>query len=72
MRISIDIDEAVLDARKAGSFRTKKAAVTAGLRLVARPAVYRELLAQEGRLTCDEDAKNEDPPLKVVAVPDRT
>jgi antitoxin ParD1/3/4 len=70
MRISIDIDEATLEAAMAaGSFRTKKAAVEAGLRLLARQAAYHELLAQEGRLTWDEDALDGDLPLKVRAVP---
>ncbi len=66
MRTNIDIDDAVLDAAmKAGSFRTKKEAVEAGLRLVARQAVYRELLALQGKLVWDEDAADGDLPLGV-------
>lgn len=66
MRTNIDIDDAVLDAAmKAGSFRTKKEAVEAGLRLLARQAVYRELLALQGKLVWDEDAAEGDVPLGV-------
>ena len=66
MRTSIDIDDAVLDAAmKAGSFRIKKGAVEAGLRLLARQAVYRELLGLQGKLVWDEDAAEGDVPLGV-------
>jgi antitoxin ParD1/3/4 len=66
MRTNIDIDDAVLQAAmKAGSFRTKKEAVEAGLRLLARQAVYRELLALQGKLVWDEDAAEGDLPLGV-------
>lgn len=57
MRTNIDIDDAVLDAAmKAGPFKTKKDAVEAGLKLVARQAVYRDLLALQGQLHWDGDA----------------
>jgi antitoxin ParD1/3/4 len=68
MRSSIDIDDALLHAAmKAGSFSTKKAAVEAGLLLLARQAAYRELLALEGKLMWDEDAKDGDLLLKMMA-----
>ena len=57
MRTNIDIDDDVLDAAmKAGSFKTKKDAVEAGLRLIARQAAYREILRWEGKLRWDADA----------------
>ena len=57
MRTNIDIDDDVLDAAmKAGSFKTKKDAVEAGLRLIARQAAYREILRWEGKLRWDGDA----------------
>ena len=56
MRTNIDIDDDVLDAAmKAGSFKTKKDAVEAGLRLIARQAAYREILRWEGKLRWDAD-----------------
>lgn len=56
MRTNIDIDDAVLGAAmKAGPFTTKKDAVEAGLRLLARQAAYRELLRWEGQLHWDGD-----------------
>ena len=56
MRTNIDIDDGVLDAAmKAGPFTTKKDAVEAGLRLLARQAAYRELLRWEGQLRWDGD-----------------
>ena len=58
MRTNIDIDDDVLDAAmKAGSFKTKKDAVEAGLRLIARQAAYREILRWEGKLRWDADAE---------------
>ena len=57
MRTNIDINDDVLDAAmKAGSFKTKKDAVEAGLRLIARQAAYREILRWEGKLRWDGDA----------------
>lgn len=70
MRTNIDIDDTVLDAAmKAGSFRTKKEAVEAGLRLLARQAIYRDLLALQGKLVWDGDAAEGDLPLGVEEVP---
>ena len=49
MRTNIVIDDALLDAAmKAGPFSTKKDAVEAGLRLLARQAAYRDILALRG------------------------
>ena len=56
MRTNIDIDDAVLDAAmKAGPFKTKKDAVEAGLKLLARQAHYREILRWEGKLKWEGD-----------------
>jgi Arc/MetJ family transcription regulator len=56
MRTNIDIDDEVLQAAmRAGGFKTKKDAVEAGLRLIARQAHYREVLRWEGRLHWDGD-----------------
>jgi antitoxin ParD1/3/4 len=76
MRTNIDIDDAVLEAAmKAGSFRTKKDAVEAGLRLLARQAVYRDLLALQGKLQWegDEEAGDATPqPAKRATAAKRT
>ncbi len=57
MRTNIEIDDAVLEAAmKAGPFKTKKDAVEAGLRAIARQAHYREVLRWEGKLRWDGDA----------------
>jgi Arc/MetJ family transcription regulator len=51
MRTNIDIDDALMaEAMRAGPFQTKKEAVEAGLRLLARQAAYREILKWRGRL----------------------
>jgi Arc/MetJ family transcription regulator len=56
MRTNIDIDDALMaDAMKAGPFTTKKDAVQAGLRLLARQAAYREILKWEGKLRWEGD-----------------
>ncbi len=69
MRTNIDIDDATLDAAmKAGPFKTKKDAVEAGLKLLARQAAYREILKWEGKLRWDGDS--EDPPSReALSVP---
>ena len=82
MRTNIDIDDALMaEAMKAGPFKTKKDAVEAGLRLLARQAAYREILKGRGKLEWQGDgaidwtqpagatalAVNEPPPRKVVA-----
>ncbi len=57
MRTNIDIDDQVLEAAmKAGPFKTKKEAVDAGLKLLARQQVYRDLLALQGKLHWDGDS----------------
>lgn len=51
MRTNIDIDDVLMaQALKAGPYQTKKDAVEAGLRLLARQAAYREILKWEGKL----------------------
>ena len=56
MRTNIDIDDGLMDrAMKAGPFKTKKDAVEAGLRLLARQADYREILKWEGKLKWEGD-----------------
>jgi Arc/MetJ family transcription regulator len=61
MRTNIDIDDAVLDAAmKAGPYKTKKDAVEAGLKLLARQAHYREVLRWEGKLQWDGDTEGQD------------
>ena len=55
MRTNIDIDDKVMAAaRAAGGFKTKREAVEAGLRLVARRRVYDGLLALRGKLQWDD------------------
>ena len=56
MRTNIDIDDELLaTAMHAGPFTTKKDAVEAGLRLLARQAAYREILKWEGKLRWEGD-----------------
>jgi antitoxin ParD1/3/4 len=56
MRTNIDIDDALMDqAMKAGPYKTKKDAVEAGLRLLARQAAYREILKWKGKLKWEGD-----------------
>ena len=56
MRTNIVIDEKLMaDAMKAGPYKTKKDAVEAGLKLLARQAAYREILKWEGRLKWEGD-----------------
>lgn len=56
MRTNIEIDDALMaEAMKAGPFTTKKEAVEAGLRLLARQAAYREILKWEGKLKWEGD-----------------
>jgi antitoxin ParD1/3/4 len=60
MRTNIDIDDAILEAAmKAGPFKTKKDAVEAGLKLLARQAAYREILKWEGKLHWDGDKEDD-------------
>jgi Arc/MetJ family transcription regulator len=56
MRTNIDIDDGLMDrAMRAGPFKTKKDAVEAGLRLLARQADYREILKWKGKLKWEGD-----------------
>ena len=58
MRTNIVIDDALLEAAmKAGPFTTQKDAVEAGLRLLARQAAYRDILALRGKLRWDDAPK---------------
>ena len=56
MRTNIEIDDALMEqALKAGPYKTKKEAVEAGLKLLARQAAYREILKWEGKLRWEGD-----------------
>lgn len=56
MRTNIVIDpELMSQAMKAGPFKTKKDAVEAGLKLLARQAAYREILKWRGKLKWEGD-----------------
>lgn len=56
MRTNIDIDDALMaEAMKAGPYKTKKDAVEAGLKLLARQAAYREILKWRGKLRWEGD-----------------
>lgn len=56
MRTNIEIDDALMaEAMKAGPYTTKKDAVEAGLKLLARQAAYREILKWRGKLKWEGD-----------------
>jgi antitoxin ParD1/3/4 len=56
MRTNIDIDDELMaKALSAGPYSTKKDAVEAGLKLLARQAAYREILKWEGKLKWEGD-----------------
>jgi antitoxin ParD1/3/4 len=56
MRTNIDIDDALMSqAMKAGPYQTKKDAVEAGLKLLARQVTYREILKWRGKLKWEGD-----------------
>ena len=56
MRTNIVIDEKLMaEAMKAGPYKTKKEAVEAGLKLLARQAAYREILKWRGKLKWEGD-----------------
>jgi Arc/MetJ family transcription regulator len=58
MRTNIVIDEELMEAAmRAGPFKTKKEAVEAGLKLLARQAAYREILSLRGQLRWDDASK---------------
>lgn len=56
MRTNIDIDDELMaHAMRAGPYKTKKEAVEAGLKLLARQAAYREILKWRGKLKWEGD-----------------
>jgi Arc/MetJ family transcription regulator len=56
MRTNIDIDDDLMArAMSAGPYSTKKDAVEAGLKLLARQAAYREVLKWRGKLKWEGD-----------------
>ena len=56
MRTNIEIDDGLMaQAMNAGPYKTKKDAVEAGLKLLARQAAYREILKWEGKLRWEGD-----------------
>ncbi len=56
MRTNIDIDDDLMaQAMSAGPYKTKKDAVEAGLKLLARQAAYQEILKWEGKLKWEGD-----------------
>jgi len=56
MRTNIDIDDDLLArAMQAGPYKTKREAVEAGLKLLARQAVYKEILKWRGKLKWEGD-----------------
>jgi antitoxin ParD1/3/4 len=56
MRTNIDIDDELMaKAMAAGPYTTKKDAVEAGLKLLARQAAYREILKWRGKLKWEGD-----------------
>lgn len=56
MRTNIDIDDELMaKAMEAGPYKTKKDAVEAGLKLLARQAAYREILKWRGKLKWEGD-----------------
>lgn len=60
MRTNIDIDDALMAAAmEAGGFKTKKETVEAGLKLLARKRVYKELHDLRGKLHWEGDLRAE-------------
>jgi antitoxin ParD1/3/4 len=56
MRTNIDIDDDLMaKAMTAGPYQTKKDAVEAGLKLLARQAAYREIMKWRGKLKWEGD-----------------
>lgn len=65
MRTNIVIDDGLLEAAmRAGPYSTKKETVEAGLRLLARQAAYREILALRGKLRWEDAPKLAEPPAR--------
>lgn len=60
MRTNIEIDDSLMEqALRAGPFKTKKDAVEAGLRLLARQAAYKEVLKWRGKLAWEGEASTD-------------
>ena len=60
MRTNIDIDDDLMnDVLARGPYKTKKEAVEAGLKLIARQAAAREALKLEGKLSWGWDEQEE-------------
>jgi len=60
MRTNIDIDDELMAAAlEAGPYKTKKEAVEAGLKLLARQAAYREVLKWRGKLKWEGDERTD-------------
>ena len=56
MRTTLDIDDELMaKAMQAGPYKTNKAAVEAGLKLLARKTTYREILKWRGKLKWEGD-----------------
>lgn len=56
MRTNIEIDDQLLaEAMRAGRFKTKRATVEEGLRLLARKKAYRAILALRGKIHWEGD-----------------
>jgi antitoxin ParD1/3/4 len=56
MRTNIEIDDQLMtQAMSAGPYKTKKDAVEAGLKLLARQAAYREIIKWRGKLKWEGD-----------------
>jgi antitoxin ParD1/3/4 len=73
MRTNIDIDDELMaKAMSAGPYKTKKDAVEAGLKLLARQAAYREILKWEGKLKWEGDESIDwtQPAAPTVAAPE--
>lgn len=56
MRTKFEIDNKLLaEAMRAGGFKTRRAAVEEGLRLIARRKIYRAILAMRGKIHWADD-----------------
>ena len=56
MRTNIEIDDDLMQAAMlAGGFKTKKETVEAGLKMLARKRIYREIAAMRGKLQWEGD-----------------
>ena len=56
MRTNIEIDDDLMQAAMlAGGFKTKKETVEAGLKMLARKAIYRAIAAMRGTLQWEGD-----------------